>query len=109
LGILPGTVDRFVFPHDSSAKIPHMGWNSVSWTQAHPVLEGIPEGSMFYFVHSYYPAPADPSLVLATTDYAGRIFASAMVRRNLIATQFHPEKSGAVGLKMLENFARWTP
>ena len=109
LGILPGTVDRFVFPRESGAKIPHMGWNSVSWTREHPVLEGLPSGSMFYFVHSYYPSPSDPSLVLATTDYADRVFASAMVRDNLIATQFHPEKSGAVGLKLLENFARWVP
>ncbi len=108
LGILPGEVVRFQF-EDKSVKIPHMGWNSVSWKHAHPVLEGIPDGSMFYFVHSYHLVPSDPSMLLGTTDYGGTVFASAVSRGNLIATQFHPEKSGLPGLKFLQNFARWNP
>lgn len=110
LGILPGTVDRFAFPREPGAtKIPHMGWNAVTWKREHPVMQGIPSGTMFYYVHSYYPAPSDPSLELGTTEYGGKVFTAAMSRANLIATQFHPEKSGPAGLQLIENFSRWAP
>ncbi|UCH33287.1 MAG: imidazole glycerol phosphate synthase subunit HisH [Armatimonadota bacterium] len=86
-------------------KVPHVGWNSIRIENLHPVLAGIPEGSMFYFVHSYAPVPEEPDVVRATTTY-GIEFVSAVGRRNVFACQFHPEKSGRVGLRMLENFAR---
>jgi glutamine amidotransferase len=86
-------------------KVPHIGWNSIHITNLHPVLAGVPEGSMFYFVHSYTAAPAEDDVIRATTDYGGE-FVSAVGRRNLFACQFHPEKSGKVGLRMLDNFAR---
>lgn len=104
LGILTGTVRRF--PAERGLKVPHMGWNAVSWRFAHPVVEGIPSGSYFYFVHSFYPVPADPGIVLGVTDY-GREFTSMVAWRNVVATQFHPEKSGALGLRMYENFLAW--
>ncbi|MHB8771619.1 MAG: imidazole glycerol phosphate synthase subunit HisH [Syntrophales bacterium] len=109
LGIVPGTVRRF--PADLQAdgqrlKIPHMGWNSVTFRMEHPVFSGIPEGAEFYFVHSYYPAPSDEEWVAGWTDYGIR-FSAAVARRNLVAVQFHPEKSGRPGLTILENFCRW--
>jgi imidazole glycerol-phosphate synthase subunit HisH len=107
LGLLPGVVRRFQ-PASPLDKIPHMGWNAVAQRRAHPLFAGLEDDSAFYFVHSYYPDPADPTLVLGTTDYAGVTFASVLGRGNLAATQFHPEKSGRVGLRMLRNFAAWT-
>jgi glutamine amidotransferase len=86
-------------------KVPHMGWNQVRIVQPHPIFEGIPDGSNFYFVHSYYPQPADPSVVIGETEY-GITFASVVARDNIVATQFHPEKSGEMGLRMYENFVR---
>src|SRR5690606_9438852 len=83
-----------------------MGWNTVTPARAHPVLEGIPDGSYFYFVHSYHPAPADPSVVVAETEYGGVRFPAVVGRDNVIATQFHPEKSGRWGLRLYENFLR---
>ena len=83
-----------------------MGWNTVHFTRAHPVFEGIPQDSSFYFVHSYYPAPADPALVAGETEYGGP-FASCIAKDNLIAFQFHLEKSGSFGLKLLANFLAW--
>ena len=104
LGLLEGAVKRF--PRGTGLKVPHMGWNTVHFTRAHPVFEGIPQDSSFYFVHSYYPAPADDALVAARTDY-GLPFASCVARRNLVAFQFHLEKSGPLGLRLLSNFLSW--
>ena len=101
LSVVPGRVKRF----PNSVKTPHMGWNEVNFERDHPVLEGVESGSYFYFVHSYYAAPEDQSLVLGTTDYASP-FCSVIARDNLVATQFHPEKSGALGLRLYENFLR---
>lgn len=106
LGLLPGTAKRFQ-PANPMDKVPQIGWNAVTLLKPHPVLDGLENQSEFYFVHSYYPAPADPAGVLGLTDYAGVQFASIIARRNLIATQFHPEKSGRIGLKLLQNFADW--
>ncbi|MBM3945258.1 MAG: imidazole glycerol phosphate synthase subunit HisH, partial [SAR202 cluster bacterium] len=86
-------------------KIPHMGWNQVRIATPHPLLEGVPDGSEFYFVHSYYADPADPSVVAGTTDY-GIEFCSIAARDNVFAVQFHPEKSGELGLRIYENFIR---
>ena len=108
LGILPGRVPRFQ-PADRWDKVPQIGWNQVRIVRPHPLLEGIADGSEFYFVHSFYPAPADPSLAIGTTDYAGVTFASMVGRANVAATQFHPEKSGRIGLRLLANFTRWSP
>lgn len=104
LDIVPGKVIRFNEDKDSNIKIPHMGWNSISIQKKHVFLKGIKEGSFVYFVHSYYVASED-RFVLASTDYVNE-FASIVVNEdgNVIGTQFHPEKSGATGLKMLKNF-----
>jgi glutamine amidotransferase len=99
LGILPGQVKRL--PAD--LKVPHMGWNQVKQTQPHPVFAGIPDMTNFYFVHSYYAEPSDGTQVAGWTEY-GVNFCSVFARDNLVATQFHPEKSGAPGLQMYENF-----
>ena len=107
LGILPGQVRRF--PAAPGCKVPEMGWNQARIVRPHPLLAGIADDSDFYFVHSYYPAPADPADAVCTTEYCGVAFASMVGRGNLAATQFHPEKSGPVGLRLLENFARWNP
>jgi glutamine amidotransferase len=104
LGLLPGHTRAL--PRVAPLKIPHMGWNRVRFTQDHPVFRGLPEGAEYYFVHSYYPAPADVSMVLGVTEH-GVEFPSAIGRRNLVATQFHPEKSGRFGLQILENFLAW--
>lgn len=106
IGLVPGTVKRFVAPN-ATCKIPHMGWNTVEFVRSHPVLEGIEDGTEFYFVHSYYPFPSDESYVIGQTEYAGTRFASIIGKNNLLATQFHPERSGRFGLKVLENFSRW--
>ena len=112
LGIVNGDVRPFstgMTDKDGSVlKIPHMGWNTIRITQSHPVLDGIEPDDSFYFVHSYYPAPQKVQDCLALTDY-GISFASVMGRGNVIATQFHPEKSGRQGLRLLENFCRWSP
>lgn len=105
LGLIPGRVVRFRLD-DPKLKIPHMGWNAVTVTRPHPVLAGIRPGDEFYFVHAYYPAPADDRLVLAQTEYEGT-FACALGNRNYVATQFHPEKSGRVGLDLIARFAKW--
>ena len=108
LGLLPGRVPRFQ-PKDPWDKVPQIGWNQVRIARPHPLLEGIDDGSEFYFVHSFYPAPSDPALAIGTTDYAGVTFASMVGRGNVAATQFHPEKSGRIGLRLLANFTRWSP
>jgi glutamine amidotransferase len=105
LGLLPGRVPRFNL---SGLKIPHMGWNEVMQRRSHALWEGIADRSRFYFVHSYYPAPADAALVAATTDY-GAPFTCAVARDNIFAVQFHPEKSQSAGLQLLSNFVRWRP
>ncbi|MCX6344373.1 MAG: imidazole glycerol phosphate synthase subunit HisH [Armatimonadetes bacterium] len=106
IGLIPGTVKRFV-PIDYLCKIPQMGWNTVEIKNQHPIFDGIEDSTEFYFVHSYYCAPSQESHIIGETDYAGVRFASAVGFKNLIATQFHPERSGRIGLKMLENFSRW--
>jgi glutamine amidotransferase len=108
LGLLPGRVPRFQ-PTDRRDKVPQIGWNQVHQVRKHPLLEGIEDDSEFYFVHSYYPAPATPDLTIGTTDYAGITFSCMLGRANIAATQFHPEKSGRIGLKLLNNFLHWTP
>jgi len=103
LGVLPGTVPRFPA---GNVKVPHMGWNSLKIRQPEcPLLAGIADGSFVYFVHSYHGQPSDRSVIAASTAY-GVEFASVLWRDNVYATQFHPEKSQAVGLKMLENFVK---
>ena len=101
LGIVAGRVKRL----PEGIKVPHMGWNRVSLTRQHPVFQGVPSDSYFYFVHSYYAEPEEASLTLGTTDYVVT-FCSVLARGNLIATQFHPEKSGPLGLQLYENFVR---
>jgi glutamine amidotransferase len=101
LGILPGRVVRF----SNGLKVPHMGWNQVRIVKQHPIFEGVDDGSYFYFVHSYYPQPADPDVVIGETEY-GVTFASVIARDNIVATQFHPEKSGEAGLRMYANFLK---
>lgn len=112
LGIIPGKVVKFAGPafagEGGSLKVPHMGWNRLHKRQETPLLEGVPEGAMMYFVHSYYGVPEDPSWIVTTTDH-GIEFCSSVGRGKLFAMQCHPEKSGAVGLKILENFARTVP
>jgi len=108
IGLIPGNVTLFV-PSDPFEKVPQMGWNNVVRKTCHPIFTGIEDGSEFYFVHSFYPVPSDPACVLATTDYAGVSFASVVGRRNIVATQFHPEKSGKIGLRLLRNFCSWNP
>ena len=106
LGVIPGTVKCFR-PTSHYDKIPQIGWNTVHLTRQHPVLEGIEDNSEFYFVHSYYPAPSHPEHRLGETEYADATFAAILGRENVIATQFHPERSGRIGLKLLENFCQW--
>jgi imidazole glycerol-phosphate synthase subunit HisH len=103
LGIIPGTVRKFP---DMGEKIPHMGWNTIVKTREHPLFYGIDSDAWFYFVHSYYPDPSEMEDVFAQTTY-GITFSSAVSRRNIFATQFHPEKSGHPGLKILDNFSIW--
>jgi glutamine amidotransferase len=106
LSVIPGKVKRFASSKGSD-KIPQMGWNQVNFKVSHPVLKGIASGSDFYFVHSYYAQPAESSHIYAETNYAGITFTSIAGKANLIATQFHPEKSGRIGLKLLDNFMHW--
>lgn len=105
LNLLPGNCVRFQ-PADPGLKIPHMGWNAVSVTRQHPLLAHLRAGDEFYFVHSYYPQPDDPAQIYANSDYGGS-FPAAIGVDNLFAVQFHTEKSGPTGLKVLENFANW--
>jgi glutamine amidotransferase len=102
LGLLPGTIRRF--PRLPGLKVPQIGWNAVELTAEHPLLEGIPSGSYFYFVHSYYAEP-DPSLTLGQAEH-GVPFAAIVGRDNVLATQFHPEKSADCGLRIYGNFGR---
>lgn len=113
LGLLAGQVRRFPAEamHDAAGvplKVPHMGWNEVRQAEPHPLWDGIADGTRFYFVHSYYVEPAAPDVIAGSTHY-GITFTSAVSRANIFAVQFHPEKSANAGLKLLENFIRWTP
>ena len=102
LGILPGRIVRF--PHGQT--VPHMGWNTVHIEDPHPVFDGILQDAYFYFVHSYHVEPNEPTIVIGTTEYEHQVFPAVVGRDNLIATQFHPEKSGENGLKFYANFIR---
>jgi glutamine amidotransferase len=110
LGLLPGTVTRFPAPLTDETgerlKVPHMGWNGLRKRASHLLLADVRETDEFYFVHGYYPQPAAEAHVFATTTH-GLAFPSVIGRRNLVAMQFHPEKSGEPGLRILERFARW--
>jgi glutamine amidotransferase len=102
MGVFPGKVIRF--PDQPGLKVPQIGWNQLNVVRPDcPIFQGIPNGSYVYFVHSFYPEPADPSITATQTTY-GNPFASAVWRDNVYATQFHPEKSQAVGLQLLKNF-----
>ncbi len=111
LDILPGTVRGFAAdmksPEGERLKVPHMGWNQVEQTKAHPLWADIASGERFYFVHSFYVDAGDPQLVAGASEY-GVKFAAAMARDNLFAVQFHPEKSATPGLTLLRNFLNWT-
>ena len=113
LGTLAGKVVKFdrtamASSSGNKLKVPHMGWSPVRQTRPHPLWEGIPDGSRFYFAHSYHPVPADPSLTAGTTEYPAP-FTCAIARANIFATQFHPEKSHRAGLQLLANFVAWEP
>jgi len=108
VGLFAGNV-RLFQPSSPYDKVPQMGWNAVRQKRSHAILEGIEDNSEFYFVHSYYPAPTDPNCIVGETEYADVSFASVVAKKNLVATQFHPEKSGRVGLRLLENFCAWKP
>jgi glutamine amidotransferase len=113
LGLFAGDVVRFRdeamrTPDGGRLKVPHMGWNRVQQTIHHRLWDGIADGSWFYFVHSYYVAPRDAALVAGLSDHGHR-FTCVVARDNIFATQFHPEKSAAAGLKLYENFTRWNP
>jgi len=108
LALLPGRVPRFPATRMAGLKVPHMGWNEVRQSRGHALWQGIPSGERFYFVHSYYPDPADAGLTAATCEY-GVAFTCAIARDNIFAVQFHPEKSQAAGLRLLSNFVEWRP
>jgi glutamine amidotransferase len=113
LGVLPGRVVRFPAARMRAAdgarlKVPHMGWNRVAQDRPHPLWAGVPDGAYFYFVHSFYAEPADPSLTVGSSEYGLR-FTCVVARDNIFATQFHPEKSAANGLRLYANFVDWRP
>ena len=111
LGLLGGKVERFrdaamVLPGGDRLKVPHMGWSRVRQTRAHALWDGIPDGTRFYFAHSFYPAPVAHDVIAGTVEYP-TAFTCAVARANIFATQFHPEKSHRAGLKLLANFISW--
>ncbi|CAG2155072.1 imidazole glycerol phosphate synthase subunit HisH [Cupriavidus numazuensis] len=113
LGLMPGEVTRFELegmtqPDGSRYKVPQMGWNRVKQSRPHPLWDGIPDESWFYFVHSYFVRAQDPAHIAGETEY-GVVFTSAVARDNIFATQFHPEKSAAMGLQLYRNFVHWNP
>jgi glutamine amidotransferase len=113
LGLIPGEVVKFDLAGQHQAdgsrfKVPQMGWNQVTQTQAHPLWQGIPDNSYFYFVHSFYARPLDTRHTAGVTDY-GQSFTSVLARGNIFATQFHPEKSADLGLTLYRNFLSWSP
>jgi glutamine amidotransferase len=109
IGLVAGSTKRFpdkLAFEGKELKIPHMGWNGVRLNRSHPVFQDVEPDAEFYFVHSYYPAPANNTDILGTTDY-GMTFCSVLAKDNLVAMQFHPEKSGSPGLQILKNFCAW--
>ena len=113
LGLIPGEVIKFDLAGRTQAdgsrfKVPQMGWNQVAPSQPHPLWDGVPNNSYFYFVHSFYAKPKNAVHIAAETDYGG-LFACAIARDNIFATQFHPEKSAAHGLALYRNFIHWNP
>ena len=111
LGLFTGDVVRFrrdMQGANGPLKVPHMGWNRVRQSKPHALWDGIDDQSWFYFVHSYYVAPREKELITGETNYGG-VFTCAVARDNIFATQFHPEKSAAAGLRIYENFTRWNP
>ena len=113
LGLIPGEVVKFDLAGQHQAdgsrfKVPQMGWNQVTQTQVHPLWQGIPDNSYFYFVHSFYARPLDTRHTAGVTDY-GQSFTSVLARGNIFATQFHPEKSADLGLSLYRNFLSWSP
>ena len=113
LGVLPGRVvrfpeDRMTAPDGSRLKVPHMGWNRVRQSAPHPIWNGVPDGAYFYFVHSFFAVPDTEAITAGVTDH-GLAFTCAVARDNIFATQFHPEKSAANGLRLYENFVNWKP
>lgn len=113
LGLLPGKVVRFQLggktqQDGSRFKVPQMGWNRVRQTRAHPLWDGIADDAYFYFVHSYYAVPGDADNTIGEADY-GAPFCCAVAHANIVATQFHPEKSAAAGLRLYHNFIHWNP
>jgi imidazole glycerol-phosphate synthase subunit HisH len=110
LGWIPGEVDR-ITPSDPNLKIPHMGWNTLNACRPHPLLDGIatgPDGLHAYFVHSFQLAPSERSDLIAEADYGGPVTA-VVGRDTMVGTQFHPEKSQRLGLRLIANFLKWTP
>jgi len=113
LGLFPGTVVRFQLDGKLQAdgsrfKVPQMGWNRLRQTRPHALWEGVPNDSWFYFVHSYYAVPANPDHTIGEADYGGA-YCCAIAHDNIVATQFHPEKSAAAGLQLYKNFVHWNP
>ena len=113
LGVLPGEVVRFApeamrLPEGARLKVPHMGWNRVHQRAPHALWAGVPQDAYFYFVHSYYVVPREPGLSAGLTEH-GITFTCAVARDNIFATQFHPEKSAANGLRLYQNFVSWNP
>jgi glutamine amidotransferase len=113
LGLLPGKVVRFQLDGKLQAdgsrfKVPQMGWNRVRQVRAHPLWEGVEDGAYFYFVHSYYAQPDNPADTIGEADFGGA-YCCAVARENIVATQFHPEKSAAAGLRLYRNFMHWNP
>jgi glutamine amidotransferase len=113
LGLFPGKVVRFHLENQLQAdgsrfKVPQMGWNQVKQVAAHPLWQGVPDNSYFYFVHSYYGVPENPAHTVGETVYGSPI-CCAIAKENIFATQFHPEKSAAAGLQLYRNFVHWNP
>ena len=108
LGLVSGACERFKFS-DRSLKIPHIGWNDIQINFKHPVLDKIEDGDQFYFVHSYYAKLPHEQEIASSTEYGNMKFCSALAKDNLFATQFHLEKSGELGLKILKSFSDWNP
>ena len=106
LGLVPGKVKLFKFPPEQRIKVPHMGWNTVRQNE-HVLWKNIPDNSAFYFVHSYYVSADNASDIAGITEYGGFEVVSTVARKNLFATQFHPERSGEMGLQLLKNFLEW--